>query len=171
MGQVLLILTRSGHMTGKDKPKGEWGSMSLHVDGKFVKTFDALERRGGYVFLPKGEYLAKKHFAPKIGGLSYYKKYMKDPKFNSLWPQVVSGDGGTPDDTSDDTYAPLSGKRGNILIHAANNAGQLAGCMAPGTIVNTTTLGQSIQAMSEILLAMGDTELARLQVLHDPTDK
>lgn len=181
MANVVLTLTRSGQKaTPATDPKstqliGEWGKLAFMSDGKLVDTYDTLERRNGnadpkkeFVFLPKGNYLIVPNLSQKVG-LYWIHKYSSKLDFNSLWPQFLN-DGGTPDDASDDTYAPsASPKVREILLHPATNPFELEGCIAPGrkATAGSLLIGSGERALVAMLTAIGKGP-GKLVVINDP---
>ena len=142
MGDVVLRLKRKPGTFAVPsrrfgKAVGRWGTLT--VDG--TKTFDTIERAGGYVSLPPGEYVCEMYIAPSL----LKKKIMKG---RCLWPRGHN-------------VRNNRGKLAGILIHKGRYPHDVVGCIAVGTKYNWGRMHKSEEAMNYIFLQMGGWSLRK----------
>ena len=107
---------------------GAIGERGYLVAGNAV--YYTIERRGGYVVVPKGEYEIKMETSPTKGSRRQFR---------------IRGHGVTND----------RGSLAAFLIHSANFPDEIVGCIAPGKTLLGKGVGNSNKAMEEIFTFCG----------------
>lgn len=124
-----LYLFRSGVTIARNGASAERGSLVVGA-----KTFHTIERRGGYVTLPKGSFEIKMEHSPS-------KKYNGAARKQFR----VYGHGVTNN----------RGISAALLIHLGNYPDHITGCIAPGVTSIANGVGQSNTAMEAIFNYFG----------------
>lgn len=107
-------------------------------------SYHALERRGGYVTLPPGEFEIEMEFSPT-------KKVNGKPRrqFRVLNHGVYNN----------------KGKLAALLMHQGNYPHHVTGCIAPGKTELKKGIGQSTKAMEEIFTFCGGFGVGKRAIL------
>jgi Family of unknown function (DUF5675) len=124
-----MYLSRTGVIIGAKGSLAERGV--LLVDGNLFYT---IERRGGYVTLPKGSFDCTMDFSPKLK--------------RNVFRVKADGEQGHHVATRGGTLAP-------ILIHAGNKPTDIEGCIAPGFLLTQTGVDKSTDAMNLLFQLCG----------------
>jgi Family of unknown function (DUF5675) len=131
MGVVVLKLKRKPGTFNVGNVIGRWGTMT--VNG--TKTFDTIERGGGYVSIPPGTYTCHMYIAPIL----VRHKVMNG---RCLWPRGHN-------------VRNNKGNLAGILIHKGHRPHDVLGCIAVGKKYNWGRMHKSEEAINYIFQQMG----------------
>jgi len=144
----LYLFRRGVQISSRDRN----GKVALGERGElFVQgiRFYTIERRGGFLTLPKGRYECVMEVSAKVG---------------RMFRVEIAGYYGH-------NLLTKSKKPAAMLIHAANLPHQVEGCVAPGLILKRNGVDKSEKAMNEIFQLCGGFGLGKkVWLVVDDTD-
>lgn len=120
-----LYLLRTGVTISKNGASAERGYLLARS-----VTYHTIERRGGYVTLPNGDFEIKMEYSPNNS----------DRKQFRIYEHGVTNS---------------AGNTAALLIHLGKYPDQITGCIAPGKIIINDGVGQSATAMEELFTFCG----------------
>jgi hypothetical protein len=152
---ITLYLTRTGDQTQEEYRDDNSTDKKIAVGKRgFLsvgqKRFHTIERGGGYVMLPEGE----------------FECVMEEQTKRRVFRVKAEGEKGH-------NVKNKEGKFARILIHSANKPHEVVGCVAPGRTVTKDGVGDSAHAMKEVFQECGgfDNGTTVVLVVKNTIDK